>query len=189
MVKLLRFAAVQEHQRKMPLDFFMELGALEFYSPNVQVCIDILREERKRLLDAQLKLTELIALSPRPASSLGQASQLKASQLSTPSTSASVPQQQQEPPRRHDENYNKTRLLGLGTSIRDFRISLDAISTLSPSAPVELRKLEKDARYAYHPDRETCWRNLWEEQNRLTKRRDALELEFEQQRTVAMSKQ
>ncbi|KAF9385233.1 hypothetical protein CPC16_008062 [Podila verticillata] len=182
-VKLLRFAAIQEHQIRMPLDFFMELGATEFYAPNVPECIDILREERRRLFDAQLKLTELIALSSRPASNLGQTSQLTA-----PSTSASVPQQQQEPPRTHSENAIKERLHGIGDSIRVFRISLDSIATLSASAPVDMRKLEKDARYAYHPDRETCWRNLWEEQNRLTKRRDALDLEFEKQRTAAMGK-
>lgn len=166
----------------MPLDFFQEFGATEFYAPNIPECIDILREERKRLLDTQLKLTELIAVSLRPASSLG-----KASQPTVPSTSASVPQQQQEPPQRHSENAMKERLYEISTSIRDFRISLDAVSTLSPSVPVDLRKIAKDARYAYHPDRETCWRNLWEEQNRLTRRRDALELEFEQQRTAAMA--
>lgn len=182
-IKLLRFTVVQDRQRKMPLDYFMELVAMEFYDPDVQACVGILREERRRLLDIQLKLTELIALSSRPASSFSQPAQ-----LTTPSTSASVPQQQ-ERPRIYAENEIDERLRGINTAIRNARTSLDAISTLSPSAPVDVRKLEKAIRYAYHPDRETCWRNLWEEQDRLTKRRDALELEFEKQRSEAMSKQ
>ncbi|KAF9309784.1 hypothetical protein BG003_009356 [Podila horticola] len=88
LVKLLRFAVVQEHQCKMPIDYFMDLDAMEFYTPNVQVCIDILREERKRLLDAQFKLTKLIFLSPKPVSSSGYTSQ-----PNTPSSSASASQQ------------------------------------------------------------------------------------------------